>query len=108
LQVAGTSYPSGIGILANSRMEVRNEGFRRFEATVGIDDSATEKGRAVTFSVYGDGKLLGKSRPLTWGARAQPLAFNVAGVKLIELVARAAGTDNERLPVTWGMAALKH
>jgi len=31
---------------------------------------------------------------------------DVAGVKLIELVAKSTGGANEQLPVTWGDAAL--
>jgi hypothetical protein len=73
---------------------------------VGVDDSATDKAHAVTFAVYGDGKLLGTSPALKWGMPARPLAVPVAGVKLIELVTRSPGGDNERLPVTWGAAAL--
>ena len=106
LQVAGRPFTAGIGILANSRLEVRNHGAQRFTAKVGIDDSATDKAHSVTFSVYGDGKLLAKSPALRWGMAAQSLSVPVAGVKLIELVARSPGGDNERLPVSWGEAAL--
>ena len=106
LQVSGKPFTAGIGILANSRLEVRNTSARHFTALVGVDDSATDKSRAVVFSVYGDGKLIGRSRPLKWGMPAEPLSMPVAGVKLIELVARSAGADDERLPVTWGDAAL--
>jgi len=106
LQVGGRPYAAGVGILANSRLEVRNQGARRFTALVGVDDSATDKAHSVTFSVYGDGKLLAKSAALRWGMAARPLSVPVAGVKLIELVARSPGGDNERLPVTWGEAAL--
>jgi len=106
LQVSGKSFAAGIGILANSRLEVRNMSARHFTALVGVDDSATDKGHAVVFSVYGDGKLIGRSRPLTWGMPAEPLSLPVGGAKLIELVARSAGADDERLPVTWGDAAL--
>jgi hypothetical protein len=87
-------------------MEVRNHDGRRFTAMVGVDDSATDKAHAVTFAVYGDGKLLATSPALKWGMPAQPLSAAVAGVKVIELVARSPGGDNERLPVTWGDAAL--
>jgi len=106
LQVAGKPFTAGIGILANSRLEVRNDGARRFTAKVGVDDSATDKAHAVTFAVYGDGKLLATSRPLAWGMAAEPISASVAGVKLIELVARGPGGDSQRLPVTWGEAAL--
>ncbi|MEN2785046.1 NPCBM/NEW2 domain-containing protein [Sphingomonas qilianensis] len=105
LQIAGTTFGAGIGILANSRLEVRNTA-RRFTTMVGVDDSAVDKTHAVTFAVYGDGRLLATSAPLKWGMAAQPLSVPVAGVKLIELVARSRGATNQRLPVTWGDAAL--
>jgi len=106
LRIAGMTYAAGIGILANSRLEVRNQGYRRLNAQVGVDDAARDRTHAVTFMVYGDGKLLAKSKPLRWGQAAQPLNADVAGVKLIELVARSAAQVNEELPVTWGEAAL--
>jgi len=106
LHVAGKPFSAGIGVLANSRLEVRNNHAQRFTTMVGVDDSATDKTHAVSFAVYGDGKLLATSTPVKWGMAAKPLSVPVAGVKLIELVARSAGADNERLPVTWGEAAL--
>ncbi|HUQ08916.1 MAG TPA: NPCBM/NEW2 domain-containing protein [Steroidobacteraceae bacterium] len=107
LQIARQTYQSGIGILANSRLEVRNEGYRRFTANVGVDDSATDKTHAVTFTVYGDGKRLAETRPLKWGMPAEAVDVDVAGAKLVELVARSAATENEALSVTWGEAALR-
>jgi alpha-galactosidase len=106
LQVAGKTYPSGIGILANSRLEVRNDGYRHFAVQVGVDDSAADKGSTVSFTVYGDGKRLAQSQPMRWGQAARPLDVDVTGVKLIELVASSRGADNEALPVAWGEAAL--
>jgi hypothetical protein len=87
-------------------MEVRNDGARQFKADVGVDDSATDKSHSVVFSIYGDGKLIGRSRPLKQGMPAEALAAPIDGVRLIELVARSTGAQNERLPVTWGDAAL--
>ncbi len=106
LQIAGTPYASGIGILANSRLEVRNLGYRRLSTQVGVDDSALDHRHGVTFLIYGDGKLLAKSKSLRWGQPAQPLSIEVAGVKVIELVARSANGVNRQLPVSWGAAAL--
>jgi hypothetical protein len=106
LHVAGKPFAAGIGILANSRLEVRNNRARRFTTMVGVDDSATDKTHTVTFSVYGDGKLLATSQALKWGMTARPLSVPVAGVKLIELVARSSHADSATLPVTWGDAAL--
>jgi hypothetical protein len=106
LQIAGTPYAAGIGILANSRVEVRNHGYRSLSTQVGVDDSARDRTHGVTFMIYGDGKLLAKSKSLHWGQPAQALSADVAGVKVIELVARSAAADNEQLPVSWGDAAL--
>jgi hypothetical protein len=104
--VAGKPYAAGIGILANSRLEVRNAGYRRVSAQVGVDDSARDRTHGVTFMIYGDGKLLAKSKSLRWGQPAQALSADVAGAKVVELVARSTGANNELLPVTWGGAAL--
>jgi len=106
LQIARQTFTSGIGILANSRLEVRNDGYRRFTTNAGVDDSATDKTHAVTFTVYGDGKRLAESRPMKWGMPAEPMEVDVVGVKLIELVARSTAAENEALSVTWGEAAL--
>jgi alpha-galactosidase len=106
LQVAGKPYAAGIGILANSRLEVRNGDYQRFSADVGVDDTARDRTHGVTFLVYGDGKLLARSKPLKWGAPTQALNADVSGVKIVELVAQSTGADNEALPVSWGNAAL--
>ena len=105
LQVAGRRYESGLGVLANSRLEVRNKGFARITAHVGVDDSALDADRPVTFAVYGDGRLLATSAPLQRGAAAEKIEADVSGVKLVELVARSQGAVNESLPVAWGEAA---
>jgi alpha-galactosidase len=68
--------------------------------------AARDRSHGVTFMVYGDGKLLAKSRRMQWGMPAQALEANVAGVKIIELVAQSPGAANEKLPVTWANAAL--
>jgi len=107
LTVAGRTYGAGIGILANSRLEVRNAGFVRFSAQVGVDDSALDGEQTVRFYLYGDGKPLASSAPLRRGAAAQPLEADVKGIAILELVARADGARGNGVPVTWGDAALR-
>ncbi|MCB4858092.1 NPCBM/NEW2 domain-containing protein [Sphingobium sp. PNB] len=106
LVIAGRTYGSGIGILANSRLEVRNAGFARFAAQVGVDDSALDGDQAVRFFLYGDGKPLASTPPMRRGAPAQAIAADVKGIKLLELVARADGAKGNAVPVSWGDAAL--
>jgi hypothetical protein len=107
LQIAGHPLDSGIGVLANSRLEVRNQGFRRFTAIVGVDDSASDKDRAVTFQLFADGKLVGASPALKFGKPGYRFDLNVADAKILELVARTDTGGTDALPVTWGDAALQ-
>ncbi len=107
LAVAGHAFDTGLGVLENSRLEVRNAGFRKFTASVGVDDSAVDRAATVTFLVYGDGKLLGRSKPMKRGQPAEALAVDVTGVRLIELVARGGKPTDRPDPVTWGEAALR-
>ncbi|WP_294063115.1 NPCBM/NEW2 domain-containing protein [Sphingomonas sp.] len=107
LGIAGRRFDTGIGVLANSRLEVRNAGYRRFTALVGVDDSARDRSQPVTFEVYADGRLVTRSRPMRFGEAPAPLAADVAGAKLVELVARTPGAPRFPDPVTWAEAALR-
>lgn len=107
LMIAGQPFASGIGVLANSRLEVRNRDFARFTAQVGVDDSAGDSGQPVRFFLYGDGRPLGSTPPMRRGMAAQMLSADVKGVATLELVARADGVTGNAVPVTWGDAALR-
>ena len=106
LSLNGSATRPASAPLANSCLEVRNHGYRRFSATVGVNDSARDAASTATFAVYGDGKLLATSRALKWGDSGEPITADVSGVKLIELVVRATTPDAAALPVTWADAAL--
>ena len=108
LRLRGTSYGTGIGALANSRLQVRvDRQFSRFSAQAGMDDSSLERATRVRFEVYGDGRLLARSPAL--GADAAPHAFDVdvSGVTTLELVARGTGRESAPSVVTWAEAALR-
>jgi hypothetical protein len=87
LAVQGTEYPKGLGTRSRSRIEYELDGtFRRFEATVAIDDLAQGKG-SLRFVVECDGKPVFKSRLLT-GADG-PLEIGpleVSGTRRLSLV----------------------
>lgn len=106
LRLMGKVYDTGIGVLANSRLEVRNRGQSRFAATVGIDDSATARGQRVVFEVYGDGMLLARSRPVTLNETPAAIEADVRGRQIVELVARPDSAPEAALPVVWGDARL--
>ena len=107
LTVSGRTFPSGIGILANSRIEVRNDrGFQRFSAEVGIDDASRNRSNAVRVAVFGDGRLLTETGDIRFGAQPTSITADVRGVKVIELVSRVADDRAAPVSVAWGMAAL--
>jgi alpha-galactosidase len=108
LQVAGRSYDTGIGVLAQSRLQVRTRGAARFEAMVGVDDSTRDTRDAAEFLVYGDGRLLARSGAMRFGMAARPLQVALRGVHLVELVTRKVGHATDLpLVTTWAEAALR-
>lgn len=106
IEIGGKLFDTGIGVLADSRLEVRNAGYKRFHALVGVDDSARNRSQPVTFLVYGDGKLLARSKPMHFGEAAADLSANVSGRKIVELVARTPQHQRFPDPVDWAEAAL--
>jgi hypothetical protein len=108
LQVAGQAFDSGIGVLSNSRLQVRNDaGYALLTASVGVDDSTENTGQPVRFYVYGDGKLLAESPPVAFGRKAHRISADIRGRKVIELVVRGPTSDNAPLVVaTWGEVQL--
>ncbi|MGB9991586.1 NPCBM/NEW2 domain-containing protein [Massilia sp. SM-13] len=108
LQVAGQSFDSGIGVLSNSRLQVRNDaGYAQFTASVGVDDSTENTGQPLRFYVYGDGKLLAESPELAFGSKAHRLKADIRGRKVIELVVRDAKSGKAQPVVaSWGDAQL--
>ncbi|HEY0940294.1 MAG TPA: NPCBM/NEW2 domain-containing protein [Steroidobacter sp.] len=108
LSIRDSEYRSGIGALAGSRLEVKaDRAFTRFSADVGIDDSSLGTSVPVTFEVYGDGRLLARSLPKSFGDRAESISADVRNVSLVELVARPSGQDPSLVVVTWGNAAFE-
>src|SRR5690606_20284363 len=62
LSVGTTEFPYGIGVLANSRLEVKAEGgFSRFVTQAGVDNATRNRNDRVVFEIYGDGRLLSRS-----------------------------------------------
>ena len=110
LEVAGRRFLSGIGILSNSRIEIKNQsGFSRLEVSVGVDDSTPNVHRAVRFEVYGDGKRLAGSAALAYGDAPTALTADIRGLHVIELIARSkTRADEMPVVVTWGEARLMH
>jgi hypothetical protein len=102
LRIAGTSYRHGVGIHADSRLEVlAGRRFSRFTSEAGVQHGARG---SVVFRVYGNARLLYESRPLRDGEAPARIDVPLQGVEVLELVADAidgaAGTPTP--VVAWG------
>ncbi|WDS37872.1 NPCBM/NEW2 domain-containing protein [Pseudoxanthomonas sp.] len=109
LRIAGTPYRYGIGIHADSRLEVRTDGgFSRFIASVGLQDGEPAHAGKVIFRVYGDARLLYESAPRAAGEAPLPIDLPISGVGVLELVA-VTGARAGTLPpvVAWADARLR-
>lgn len=88
LAAGGKRYDNGLGVLVNSRLEVRLDGeFKRFHARPAILDESGATALPVHYRVYGDGKLRGEARTAATGT----LDVDVTGVRTLELVAESPG-----------------
>ena len=108
LQVGGKAFASGLGVLANSRLEVRNDPrYATFSAFVGVDDSTGNRRRSARFLVYGDGRLLAATPAMKYGQPARRLVADISQVSVIELVVRSGHAPDE-MPVvaSWAGASL--
>ncbi len=108
LRIANVAYRTGLGVLANSRLEVKvKREFRRFIAKVGFDDSTRGKRAAVRFEVYGDGKRLAASRSMRFGQTADNITADIVGVNVVELIARQLQPDSGNVVVSWAEARVE-
>ena len=86
LRLRGVDYAKGIGMHSRSEATYRLDGrYRRFQATIGIDDETNGKG-SVIFEVLVDGKSAYKSPVLNGTSPAVSLPIvNVAGARTLTL-----------------------
>ncbi|MDF8332762.1 NPCBM/NEW2 domain-containing protein [Novosphingobium cyanobacteriorum] len=105
-KMAGKTYPSSIGILANSRLEIRNNGFATFSALAGVDDATADLAAQVRFSVHVDGKRMFQSAWMKRGQQPVPIKVPIKGARIVELVAEGDHPVMQDIPVNWAMAAL--
>lgn len=107
------SFKKGLGFHclpdkdAYVEFDVSSLGMKYFAATVGVLKKANyyiELGD-ISFSVYGDGKLLAQTPVIAWNAKPAYICVNVEGVSTLRLVENNAGNYACDAGV-WGDAAL--
>src|SRR6202012_2665558 len=77
----------------------------RFQAKVGLDDSAGGKG-SVAFLVIGDGKILWQSELMTGQQPAESVDVDVKNVKVLELRVTDGGNGSSNDHADWADAAI--
>jgi hypothetical protein len=72
--------------------------FDVFSSEVSLNDSAPASPLPMTFSVYGDGRLLWRSSPVVTRAETQSCSVSVKGVDVLELTVTTnpGGPDSVR------------
>lgn len=93
LAVAGTTYKSGIGVHAESRVVfATNKGFKRFSAKAALPDYLISRSQgSVVFKVIGDGRELWRSSRITAGIPPESVNLDISRFDRITLEADDAG-----------------
>jgi len=86
LRIGERSFATGIGTLSPAYLEYPvDRRFARFEVTVGVDAAARGRGSMI-FSVFGDGRLLATSGPMTGFSPPKTLiAEDLGGISRLAL-----------------------
>jgi len=106
ISLAGTQYQEGLGVHADSRLEVKlNRNFKQFQSLVGVDDGAGAGKGDVRFYVYGDSVLLYQSQILSAGNTPETISVDVTGITILELIADKI-SDNSNDHADWAEARL--
>ncbi len=102
--IRGVTYAKGLGVHANSSIDIPASGqFATFESVIGIDDETKGAGSAV-FQVWGDGKKLFDSGIMTGTMPGRSISVDVRGVQKVQLVVTNAGDNSVSDNADWANA----
>jgi len=105
LRIAGRQFKRGLGIHARSDLHVKLfKQAKRFTAGVGVEGEKPSPKASVEFVVYGDGKVLFKSGPMSPGAAPKSIDIDVSHVELLTLEVTDAGDGNAGDRAAWADA----
>ncbi|GGU22761.1 beta-galactosidase [Streptomyces violascens] len=106
MSIAGVPYAKGLGVHAAGDVRVFLGGAcSRFTASVGVDDE-TGGGGSVAFSVLADGRAVAATGVLRGRGAAVPLAADVSGAQVVDLVVTDGGDGNGLDHGDWAGATL--
>ncbi|MCB9894317.1 MAG: NPCBM/NEW2 domain-containing protein [Planctomycetes bacterium] len=106
ISIRGKVYAKGLGVHSISKLTFDlNRGYKRFIASIGVDDCAGERG-SVEFKVYADGKLVFESGILRGTAPVKNIDIDVLNVSKLVLEVTAGGDDDQLDRADWANAKL--
>jgi beta-galactosidase GanA len=106
ISVAGTAYPVGLGVHANSDVALYLGGHcSRLTAVAGVDDEVGDAG-SVTFSVVADDRTLLTTPAVTGASAAVPIDVDVTGATIVDLIVGDGGNGNGNDHADWAAARL--
>jgi hypothetical protein len=106
ISVTGRKFYKGLGIHANCELTYTLDGkFRKFIATVGLDDTAEAKG-TVQFVVYLDGKKAYESKVIKGDSKPETINLDTSGAKEMKLVLNDGGDLHILDRAAWAGARL--
>ncbi len=106
LTIGGTTYEHGLGVHADSSVEVFLGGnCSTFTAQIGVDDETGADG-SVVFEVYADGERVHESRRLTGDDKAVAVEAKVAGAQKLRLRVGDGSDGNAHDHADWADATV--
>ena len=108
LKINGVVFNKGIGTHPYSEIVYTICGkYNQFESWVGIDDYHSDLGRgSAQFEIYGDNKLLYRSKIIKINTPPEHILLNITKVNELKLVVTDGGDGIEYDHVDWGNAKL--
>ncbi|GAA1678295.1 glycoside hydrolase family 2 TIM barrel-domain containing protein [Kribbella yunnanensis] len=106
ITIGGTTYPSGLGVHAESTVELYLGGHcTSFTADIGVDDEVGDAG-SVQFEVVTDGTSRYTSPTLTGADPATPITIDTTNATTLRLKVGAASNGNAHDHADWAAATL--
>lgn len=101
IQVNGKLLDAGVAVPAGSELAYDLKGlYRRFSASLGVDDGAPDDARLI-FILVGDGRELLRSGPMKKGDALRPVRVDIGGIRTLALKVSPVGEIEPRR--RWGV-----
>lgn len=105
LSIAGKAFEGGVGTHANSTLWIDvGGGTERFQASVGVDDSAGSERASVTFKIMADDRVVLETGVMKQGDAAKEVDLDLRGVTTLVLQVTDGGNGVDYDHANWAEA----